>query len=256
MANTDSEQRSVKTTHTVFEILEALQRHKGARVTELGEILDVSNSTVHRHLTALHECGYVVKEGDTYHVGLRFLDLGEHARKRKQAYQMARPKVEELAEETEERAQFIVEEHGYGVYVHRALGAHAVKTDPGIGKHVPIHATAAGKAILANLQPWRVEEIIDQRGLPAVTQYTTTSLEELLTELELIRERGYSINSEEHIEGLRAIGSVINSPVDQVVGALSISGPTHRMKGNWFEEELPDLVRGATNELELNIAYG
>jgi DNA-binding IclR family transcriptional regulator len=39
------------------------------------------------------------------------------------------------------------------------------------------------------------------------------------------------------------------------MGALSVSGPAHRMKGEWFESEIPDLLLGSTNELELNLEY-
>ena len=246
---------TVKTTHTVFAILETLQRMNGARITELGSELDMANSTIHRHLATLHQRGYVVKVGDEYHIGLRFLDLGEHARNREAAYQMAADKVVELAEETDERAQFIVEEHGYGVYVHRALGANAVKTDPGIGKHAPLHATAAGKAIMAFLPSDRLEAVIERHGLTPETENTITSRKVLLAQLDDIRDREYSVNNEEHISGLRAIGAPIKHPTGEIIGAVSVSGPTRRMKGSWFEEDLPDLLRGATNELELNIAH-
>lgn len=59
-------------------------------------------------------------------------------------------KVKEIVEKTGERAQLIVKEHGKAVYAHRALGEHAVHTDPGLGSRIPLHATA-GKAILTNL---------------------------------------------------------------------------------------------------------
>lgn len=247
--------KTVKTVDTVFMIIEALQESDGARITELGEQLDVANSTIHRHLTSLRRRGYVIKQGDTYKLGLRFLDLGQYVRTREVVFEMAKPKVEELAEETGERVQFIVEEHGYGVYVHRERGAHAVKTDPGIGKHIPIHATAAGKAILAYYPRDGVEEIIAENGVPALTENTITDPHELFDELATIRERGFSINNEESLEGLRAMGVPIKSPGAQVLGALSVSGPIHRMKGDWFEQELPDLLLGTANELELNIAH-
>ncbi|SDR07080.1 hypothetical protein SAMN05216278_3461 [Halopelagius longus] len=41
----------------------------------------------------------------------------------------------------------------------------------------------------------------------------------------------------------------------KVGGGMSVSGPSHRLKGEWFEEELPDFLLGAANELELNIEY-
>lgn len=250
-----ADKNTVKTTETVFAILNALQDLDGAGVTELATHLGLAKSTMHRHLSTLAQTGYVVKEDDMYHISLRFLNLGEYAKNRKQAYILAESKVSELAKETEERVQFIVEEHGQAIYVHRAIGARAVETDPGIGNEVPVHAIAAGKAILAHLPGKNVSRIIERHGLPTLTPNTITDTEELFDRLEMIREQGYSVNDQEHITGLKAVGVPIQEPDGTVIGAFSISGPAHRMKGAWFKEELPDLLLGTANELELNIAH-
>lgn len=250
-----SNPNAVKTTETIFSLLEAMYEGEGARVTELANEVEMAKSTVHRHLSTLEGMEYLVKEGDTYHLSARFLELGMYAWDRKDAYSFVRPRVNEIAEETEERAQFIIEEHGQAIYLFREKGKHAVQTDPGIGSRVPIHVTAAGKAILAFTPEQRVEEIIDQRGLEPMTNNSITEPEELFQELKEIRERGYSLNMQEGIEGLRAVGAPIKGPDGMAIGALSVGGPTHRLKGARLHEELPDLLLGTTNELELNIAH-
>lgn len=255
MDTNTSGSRRVKTTETAFAIIEALKKRNGARVSEVASDLNLAKSTVHRHLTTLTEQEWVAKEGDIYHIGLRFVEIGEHARNQKKGYQMAAKKVEELATETDERAQFLVEEHGQGVYIYRGIGSHAVRTDPGIGKRVPLHAISAGKAILAQMSEEEIDYILDRRGLPSLTPNTITTREELFGELESIRERGYSVNDGENIEGLRAVGVPVKNKDGSALGALSVSGPTRRMKGSWFEQDLPDLLLGTANELELNIAY-
>jgi DNA-binding IclR family transcriptional regulator len=246
---------TVRTAETLFEIVEYLKRNDGATITEVTSELDYAKSTVHRHLSTLSEMGYVVREDNRFHVGLRFLDLGQHARTRRKGYGLAKKKVEELAETTGERAQFIVEEHGKGVYLHRSFGEHAVRTDPGIGSRIPLHATAAGKALLANVPESQRFEIIEQTDFEPITDNTITDPEVLFDELDTIRERGYSFNRQENLKGLHAVGVAVTSQADDVIGALSISGPTHRLKGEWFQEELPDLLLGTANELELNIVH-
>lgn len=255
MARTSGTGRTVKSDETLLEIVLALKRMDGAGVTELANELGIAKSTAHSHLKTLHQYEFVVNEEGRYHVGLRFLDLGETARHRKKEYQTVREKVEELARQTDERAQFIVPEHGYGIYLYRAIGDHAVQTDSRIGKHIGLHASSAGKAILANMSDERVDEILEKRGLPAVTEHTITDPDVLEKELAGIRERGYAINKEESTQGLRAVGVPIVGPDDEVLGALSVSGPTHRMKGEWFESEIPDMILGAANEVELNITF-
>lgn len=247
-------QRS-KTVETAFDLLEHLKEVDGASLGELTAEFEKAKSTIHRYITTLQHRGYVVKEGNTYYPSLRFLDFAEYSRNRKRGYMMAKQKVEELAEKTDERAQFLVEENGKGVYVHRATGSHAVRTDPGIGKEVHLHTIAAGKAILAHLPQYRVEAILDEFGMPAMSAKTITDRQELLNSFGEIRERGFSFNKEESVEGLHAVGVPVMEPGNQILGALSISGPSHRLKGDWLETDLPDQLKGTANELELNIAH-
>jgi len=163
--------------------------------------------------------------------------------------------VNQLAEETGEVANLLIEEHGWGYYIHRAHGDQAVNVEAHIGTRVNLHCTALGKTILAHMPDERVEEIIDRRGLPAVTEKTTTDFEELQAELETIRERGYAIDDEEHHEGLRCIAAPVLSNGDRVLGAMSIAGPSNRMKGERFTEEIPKLLKERVNVVELNVTY-
>lgn len=255
MKTDNTEGQRSKTVETAFDLLEHLKEKDGASLSELTAEFGKAKSTIYRYMTTLQHRGYVVKEGNTYYPSLRFLDFAKYSRNRKRAYILAKQKVEELAEKTEERAQFLVEENGKGVYVHRATGPHAVRTDPGIGKEVYLHTIAAGKAILAHLPQHRVEAILDEFGLPAVSARTITDRQELLNHLEEIQDRGFSFNKEESVEGLHAVGVPVMGPGNQVMGALSISGPSHRLKGDHFETDLPDQLLGTANELELNIAH-
>lgn len=244
--------RTVKTVEKSFEILEALQRLGGARVSEVASEVDMAKSTVHRYLVTFHEREYVVKEGDEYHVGLRFLDMGEHARRRDRAYELAEPKVAELAAETDERAVFLVEEHGQAVYVHRSTGKHAVRTYPGPGKRIPLHSTASGKAMMAHLPEDYVDAIIERRGLQSRTDETIVDREKLLEELETIRDRGYALNQQENVRGVRAIGVPV-LPYGRVVGALAVSGASHRIREESVEQRLLNMLLSAANEIELAI---
>lgn len=252
---TNNKPQSVKTTDTVFDIVEALRDHNGARVTELADDLGLAKSTVYRHLTSLHEREYVTREGDEYYLGFRFLALGEHTRQRRQEYRLVREKVGELADETNERVQFAVEEHGKAVHVFREIGDNAVRTDWEIGKRVGLHETACGKAILAFLPDGRIHEVIDRHGLTASTENTITDQETLFEDLAAIRERGYAINREEFTDSLNAIGVPVHDQSGTVFGSISVSGPAHRMKGDRFEEDIPDLMLGVANEIEINSRF-
>jgi len=254
--NDKTDNGTIQSVNVVISILELLQQRDGARVTEVADELGLAKSTVHRHFKTLLLRNLIVKEGDEYHIGLGFLELGEYAKTRKPTYLMAEEKVEELSATTDERAQFLVEEHGQAVYVFRETGENAIQTDPGLGKRIPIHATAAGKAILAHLPKERVENILDTHGLESLTPNTITEKEALVDQLAEIRERGHSFNLQENITGLHAVGVPVKGKGGRVIGALSVSGPTKRMTDELLHTEVPQLLMGVANELELNIRHG
>lgn len=248
-------QNTVKTAQTTFRILEALKERNGATVTELTESFDLSKSSIHNYLSTLEQDGYVVKDDNTYRVGLRLLDLGGHARRHRHIYDIAKDEVTSLADETGEMANLLVEEKGRGVYLHRANGKNAVKTDSYIGQRVYLHNTALGKAILAHLPEERVDEILDQHGMPRTTPNTITDRDELFAELERVREEGVAFDDEARVKGLRCIAVPIVNNDDTVEGAISVSGPTSRLQDERFEEELPEKLKNAANVIELNITY-
>ncbi len=251
----DKHPQTVDATGTSFKIIEALVDLGGAGVSELATTLDIPKSTTHNHLQTLVEKEYVVREDDTYNIGLRFLRLGEYSRTRTPLFTVARPEIESLATETGELINLNVEEYGRGVFLYRAKGSDAVHMDTYAGKRVYLHTTAFGKAILAHLPTERVDEIISQHGLPAVTDQTITERDDFQSELEMISERGFALEREERLEGLCCVAAPIL--VDEgVIGAVSVSGPESRLRGTWFTEELPELIMQTTNVIEVNLRYG
>ena len=251
----DASTPSVKSVETTLRIVEALHDSDGAGVTDLATTLSVPKSTVHNHLQTLERNEYVVNDDGTYRVGTRFLELGAHARDRRAVYDVARPEVERLASETGELSGVVVEEHGRGVFLHRAKGDRAVHVDTFEGKRIYLHGAALGKAVLANLPEERVDEIIDRHGLPALTANTITNREDLAAELAAIRETGIAYDDEERLEGLRSVGAAITGPNDDVLGAVSVAGPTTRLQDDRFREEIPTAVRSAVNVIDLNVTY-
>lgn len=238
-------------------VLDVLRKINGGTFTEIAEHVDLPKSTLHNHLVTLERNHYIVKKDDKYNLGLRFLNFGEFVKRQRPGFEEAKPVVDELAESTGERVQFVAEEHGHSVYVHIAEGDRAVKSRTAVGQRggAQLHATAAGKAILAFLSEERREAVLDYWGLSEITANTIQDRERLLAELEEIRERRYAINREEHIEGLYAVGVPVIGPDETVIGAISVSGPTHRMQGERLNSELPEILLGASNELELNINF-
>lgn len=249
------EAKGVKSVRTLFSILERLKTNNGMGVSELAREMDMSKGAVHRYLQTLVDEGYAVNQDGTYTLAMRFLDYGAYVRNQYPFNEYIRPKVRQMAEETGERAQYLVEEHGRGIYLHRERGANAVETDARVGKVVHLHTTAAGKAILSQLSETRINKIIDKHGLITQTNQTLANREQLFSELEKIRERGYALNEEEHVRGLFAVGVPLTDKDGEVLGGLSVSGPANRLKDQSEDQTIQRMLLGIKDEIELNLNY-
>jgi DNA-binding IclR family transcriptional regulator len=257
----DNQARPVKTTLTSLRIVSEIKRRDGATLAELADTLDSAKSTIHNHLATLVDEGLLVREDGEYDVGLRFLEFGEYARNRRPFYAVGEREAYRLAEATNEEANFSVVENGYMYPLEYVMG-NSDPTDPTVGSKFlkvgskfHMHNSASGKAVLAEYSDERVERIVASRGLPATTENTITTLDELLDELDGVRERGYSTNGEELQTGFRSIASSVTRPDGTVIGGLAIGGPSYR-----FDLETPslssyvDVLRESVETVEREIA--
>lgn len=244
----------VKTCARTFRIVELVDELNGATLTELSQQTDMAKSTVHNHLTTLEQLRLIVKEGECYYPGLKFLRYGMNAKRRNGLSSIAKPELENVAEETGEVAWLVVEEHGKGIYLEKAEGSKAVQTFGQTGREVYLHASSVGKAILAHLPDSRIERIIEHHGLPAMTEQTVTDQGELFDELDTIRERGVAFNRGETVPGVRGIACPIIYN-GEVWGSVAIGAPAERLKGKTFSEVVPSILSGATNAIELTLRH-
>lgn len=256
MTDSNKPGRTLTTTKKSLKIVETLQEMGTAQVSKLAEELDMSVSTVHHHIATLQEAGYVNKENESYRLSWKFLTLTGKLRMKSNHYRKISNKVNELAYETSERAQFVVEEGGKGVWITTSLGPDAILTDIRAGLREPLHTIAAGKAILAQLPEQRIEEIFESQGLASHTDNTVTTREQIISQLEEVRQDGFAVNNQERIELETGIGvPLMNSNTGELLGAMSISAPHQRWNTDETFEEHADLLLEAKSELELSMAY-
>ncbi|MFB6077738.1 MAG: IclR family transcriptional regulator [Halarchaeum sp.] len=251
----------VKTTRTSLDVLDVVRDADGTRLRDVMDELGLAKSTAHKHLTTLEDAGYLLKEGETYHLGMKLLNLGEHARERWSWYTEATNAVDELTERTDEECDFVVEDRGriitiaesYHKWVKFGERGSSKRYRAYIGTYYPMHATATGLAILATYPSERVDAVIDRWGLPAMTDSTITTRAALFEELARVDERGYAVDDEYYTDGLRSVAKAVTGPDGSVLGSLGVSGPTYHVDGPVLESELPralvDVVESLESEL-------
>ncbi|MBV0902675.1 IclR family transcriptional regulator [Haloarcula salina] len=252
MVNRDDDEVLVKGTATAFEVLEALGESGEATLTEIAERASVSKPGAYKHLTTLDRLGYVVKRDTTYTLGPRFLRLGSWSRNEMQLFRAAKPKIDELSDTTPGLTSLLVEDHGQGVYVYRAGDDQYLYERPE-GETVPLHASAAGKAVLAALDESEFERAIDRHGLTSVTPNTVTDESALRTELQDIREGGVASDRGECLEDWHGVAYPITRGTDGPVGAVSVSGPVDELTGWTLDEEISGHIVSTVESIEVEL---
>jgi DNA-binding IclR family transcriptional regulator len=245
----------IKSLEKTVEIIDLLKRRRSAHLGEVAEELDLNKSTVHNHLSTLREHEYVVKDGEEYRLSLQFLHIGGVLRNEIDLYEAAKPKLDRLAEDTGALVTLATHERGLGTVLYRAKGADAVEIDTHVGSQLTLHNSGLGKAILGHLPRTRVEEIVDERGLPAATENTITDEAELYDELDEVRERGWAFDDEENWRGLRCVGAPILTDEGVVKGAISISVPKSQLATDGDRQGYVDEIKSTANLIELRLAY-
>ena len=244
----------VGSVRTTARIVRALEDNREAGVTELADELNISKASVHNHLTTLERLGVVVSDAGRYRLGLRFLDIGMGVRDGMVLHRVARPEVDGLAQSTGESTALVVPEHNEAVYA--AVEASS-RNDRRIrlGSRVPLHATAAGKVVLAYRSRQAVEEYVETAGLDPETDRTISSRSELHAELRSVTDRGLAFDRGELFDGMRSVAAPIRrgDDTDALAGALTVLGPPERLSGKRLEEELPGMVLSAAKRVELEL---
>lgn len=242
-----------KTTQTSFRVLDGLAGLRGGGVTDLAVHLDMPKSTVYKHLATLRDIGYVRKDGSEYYLGAKFVELGETTKRDYLLYRIGRVDAEKLALVTGDIAGLFIEERGTGTVLVQTRGDYASKNDIVFENTRYLHASAPGKALLAQLPEARVDEILDRHGLPRVTENTITDRGELREQLETIRDRGIAFESGEQQAGYHSIAATIGGWDDPVLGSLYVAGPPDRMSSPRMRQDLAMTLESVSQNVEGNL---
>lgn len=246
--------RRIRGVQIAISIIELLQQEGTLGVTEIANELEHSKSTVHSHLHTLEDERIVVNETTGYRLSLKFLSIARDVRDQVGNYEVIKSEVDDLAEETGELAQFGIQEYERVSYLYKASGGKAVTTASQVGTQQPMYSTALGKTILAHLPNERRDAIIEAIDLTQQSENTITTERELREAIEATADRGYGIDDEENIEGLRCVAAPVLKG-NSVLGAISVSGPSSRITDERLHDELSEYVRRAANVIELNTKF-
>lgn len=235
-SNNSNPVRSVDKALTVLEAL-ACGDHDVDLAT-LARETGLPKSTLVRLLQTMRLHHVVQQDARTrrYRLGWRLVHLGRAAEEQFDIEALVRPLLQELVQGTGETASFAVLDGNKAVYRAQALTTSIIRGVPPVGSNLNLHSTAVGKVLLSSLAGEQFERFVREHGLPRVTERTIDNAERLRKELDLVRERGFALDDQEAEYGGRCIAAPVCDGAGTVVGAVSITGPTSRIRLELVDE--------------------
>ncbi|MFT5196154.1 MAG: DNA-binding IclR family transcriptional regulator [Cellvibrionaceae bacterium] len=220
-------------------------------LTELIEETQLNKTTVFRILSALESEGLLERsERNNYQLGPEMVALGGWAIEQNSLIRVAQQPLQALVTHANERVtleQPIINSDGS----HAMLGLTAIRSNHRItvsqiyGTRLPIYATSTGKAYLAYLSPEKQLEALESTPLTLITKTTLVSIDALLAEFAVIKQRGYALALGELEDGLFATGAPLFNYKGEPVAAISMEGPTSRVNIDRLHELAQDLMQTA-----------
>ena len=224
-----------------FEILGALSSSKeGLGVSEIARGLNMAKSTVHGMTSALEELGAVMRDPHTkkYRLGFTLFELGRLAYSQIDLKTLARPIMEELMEKTQASIFLGILNWDHVTVLDIVESRQDLKITAPIGTTIPLFAGAVGKVFLASMEEKQTEKIIRSKGLTRFTKNTIVDPELYYQELRGVRKKGYAVDDEEYILGVRAVASPIMG-LGQLMSAIWVVG----FKASLDEKKMKTIIR-------------
>ena len=244
--------RSVQSVDRALDLLEALSGADGeVSITALAARTGLHVSTVHRLLSTLLRRGYVRQNAETsrYYAGAKLATLAEGRSRYGEMRLRARPILRAITESTRETANLVVLDELAAVYIDTVPSPQVVRLFTAIGNRVPLHATGAGKCLLAAMPSPARDGLLQRIDLRAYTPHTIIEKPALRRTLDEARERGYALDDEEYDDGVRCVAVTVG-PIGAPIGAISISGPASRLTKQRLVEFVPQMRRAASDLAE------
>ena len=232
-----------------FEILSYFRLNPdGMSLGELSQLTAINRSTAHRLLAQLHAVGCLERVGrGRYRIGQALFHLGLLARQPLELRTACDPAMSKLAYETGETINLAVLDHTEILILHVIESAHEFRMAGKVGRRQPFYLTALGKGIAAFLPPESLEMLLQNLPKPLESRAPNSirDLNLLREDLDRTRERGFSVDNEEVVAGVRAVAAPIFKGTGEVKASISLSAPASRIPEERFASIASSIIRAA-----------
>jgi len=211
MKNNSYSAPSVKKAFKILQIIS--DSSSGFGISEIAKQLKIGKSTVHGIAAALAELGLLVRDPrhKKYQMGYSLLELSRKFYKKMELRDIAKVPMERLMESVEETV-FLGIMNGDHITILDVVESHnEIKITSPPGTRLPLLAGATGKVFLAHFEEKKSKEIVQKMKLVRYTSKTKTDPKQFLKEVEEAKKRGYAIDDEEYLSGVRAVAAPLQT---------------------------------------------
>lgn len=202
-------------------------------LAELTARTGIEKNQLYRSLKTLEQAGFLESDSESRFVLTPLLNQLSFATiyaQRQSLVNVAKPYLDEIVETTGESVHLFVRAGDVAVCIDARESPQLVRVASILGISVPLHAGAVPKAILAFLSEESQEAVLGQlKQLPAYTHKTIHNPETLRQTLQKIREQGYAVSDEDYDASARGVGAPIFDDKGEVIGGISVGGPSFRV---------------------------
>ena len=218
-------------------------------VTEIANRFGFNKSSTHFLLKTLVDDNYLIFDSKTkkYSLGFKLLVLAGRINHGRDLRDIALPIMQELSETCEEDITLNILIEGHRVCLAIAESRSFVRHIIPVGKALPLHCSAAGKVILASMEPEEADLIIQKYGLPKFTSKTITSKEILFSQLDQIRKKGFGESRNEYGKDAAALAFPILNSNKEFVAALSIQTTITRLNKDAKKHYVSEGIKAAND---------
>lgn len=220
---------------------------EGLGQSELADRLALPRTTVYRLLATLVARGLVRRDPlrKVYCLGFRCFEMARQAYAMPDLVAAAAMELRALRDLTGETSYLAALDGREVISLERCDGAHSQRSAAVLGQRKPVHCTSQGKAILSAMPDEARDACVRDAVLKPFTPLTITDRRRLQAELRITRARGYAIDDEEIVLGVRCVGAPVVDPSGQVRGAISVAGPAFRLTRERLELLGPEVAEAA-----------
>ena len=238
----------------LLRVLEAVSNTGHAhRLSDLVKETGLAKTSVFRLLSELSDSGYVSRRDDgTYTAGraLRLLALkltAAHAET-----DVVGDRLRRLQEDVRSTIHFALRTGDTATYVEKIEDtAQPIQIASRVGGQIPLHSTAIGKSILANLTESEVRSYAARTGLRTRTEHTISDVASLLADGVLVRNRGFSIDDQENEEHIRCMAVPVFDAQQHLIGGIGITTIAPLVPREKLESFAPLLMTAARDVMTL-----